>query len=127
MNRFLNIFRKVENQSDWYHSFKELYEHRDALFLNLCLHYPDDAWWSRYHSDGTEAFGWNWVVVGIGKELGSQITYHINTRDFKYWDNFRSSIKELKHAPLWDRHTSNDVVFRLKTRQFTKSNLWKNI
>lgn len=118
LNRIKNLFRKSENVSDGYHTFEELYAHRDALFLNLCLAHKDKAWWSRYHSDGTEAFGNGWVIVGIGTKPGKQITYHINTRDLLFWDNFRTEIKELDFAPLWDKHTPEDVVWRLKTKRF---------
>jgi hypothetical protein len=113
-----NLFKPIKKNSDGYHTFEELYQHRDVLFLNLCLAHKKKAWWSRRHSDGKEAFGYPWVVVGIGDKPGKQITYHINTEKFLFWSNYSNKIKELDYAPLWDRHSSDDVLFRLKTLDF---------
>lgn len=122
LNRIKNLFKKTENQSDGYHTYKELYEHRDALFLNLCLKYPEDAWWSRYHSDWKKAFGGSWVVVGIGTAPGKQITYHVDLSKLSYCDNFFNKIKEVPFAPTFDHHTSDDVLFRLFTLKLPEWN-----
>ena len=110
--------------SDGYHSIAELYDHRIALFIALCRwlklsqRCPDlmlaleDAqiavWRSKTHSDGSVMEGW--FPLGIGKVKGKQITYHL---PLSRWDetNFAET---LDCAPLFDGHTSADVLERLK-------------
>lgn len=96
--------------SDGYHTFNELYEHRCILFMKLCKHlflYTDKkVWKSKLHSDGSSFEGW--FIAGIGVEQGDQITYHL---PLKYWDAFKAT--EHNHAPLFDGHTSDDVLERL--------------
>jgi len=53
----------------------------------------------------------------MGTEPYKQITYHINTKEFGHWENFAGKIKKVDFAPTFDRHSSNDVVWRLKTLQ----------
>lgn len=89
--------------SDGYHTFDELYEHRHALFLNL-LKSNSSAWKSRAHADGSVWEGW--FIAGISEPM--QITYHLPER---LWDKF--DVKELTQSPVWDGHTSADVVDRL--------------
>ncbi len=76
--------------SDGYHTFKELYEHRIALFISLCSQLNSAAeelgkervvWKSKIHSDGTSWEGW--FMLGIFKEKGKQISYHLPN---DYWD-----------------------------------------
>jgi len=40
--------------SDGYHTFDELYEHRHWLFLSLMKMWPERAWASKLHADGTD-------------------------------------------------------------------------
>ncbi len=109
--------------SDGYHTFSELYEHRIALFIALCkkiqdFKYHGDqrnqfgsekiVWRSQAHSDGTYWEGW--FILGINKEKGEQITYHL---PIKLWD--RTNFAEtLSVAPDWDGHTPEIVLERLK-------------
>lgn len=106
--------------SDGYHTFDELYDHRITLYIALCrmlealaeetLGYPT-AWRSKRHSDGELCFGTgSQYVLGIGTEMGKQITYHI---PIERWDetNFANTLEK---APEWDGHTSADVIKRLK-------------
>lgn len=95
--------------SDGYHTFNELYEHRSALFLTLCVEIYDRAyvWRSRLHSDGSAIDGW--FVLGIGVAPGEQITYHL---PLSRWDD-ASFADELPQAPPFDGHTSADVLQRL--------------
>lgn len=97
--------------SDGYHTFGELYDHRIVLFICLCVYlYRDhDVWRSKKHSDGSEWDGW--FIMGIGREKGEQITYHLPT---SYWENTMFA-KTLDQAPEWDGHTSADVLERLKS------------
>ena len=60
--------------SDGYHTFKELYDHRIALFVALITalmqqeYHPANktCWKSKKHSDGTMLDGW--FIAGIGLE-----------------------------------------------------------
>lgn len=107
------------NTSDGYHTFNELYEHRITLFIALCnkmtflIHSMDGrgVWRSKKHSDGELAFGGDWFVLGINKEKGKQITYHL---PIEKWDDTQFA-ETLETAPEYDGHTPDDVLERLKT------------
>lgn len=106
--------------SDGYHTFGELYEHRITLFIAYCkilsnLFSPERIsgskniiWRSKLHSDGSEFKGW--FMLGIYKEKGEQITYHLPISE---WENTNFA-ETLDKAPEWDGHTSEDVLTRLK-------------
>lgn len=105
--------------SDGYHTMDELYEHRIALWIAYCKLTYDwiDAegvraenmpWRSKLHDDGSEFEGW--FVLGIGKEKGKIMTYHLPNIK---WDEV-SFAETLERAPEWDGHTSADVLERLK-------------
>ena len=104
--------------SDGYHTFDELYEHRIVLFIALCkILYADpqyqtgqkaDIWRSKLHSDGT-SFD-EWFIMGIGRNKGEQITYHL---PISKWDETEFAETREK-APEFDGHTSDDVLERLK-------------
>jgi len=103
--------------SDGYHTFDELYKHRIILYIALCRargngdHSNDlDVWRSSKHSDGEFAFNGNWFVLGINKEAGKQITYHLPN---SYWGECEFA-ETLEKAPEFDGHTSEDVLERLK-------------
>lgn len=118
--------------SDGYHTFSELYEHRIALYLALCkkINAEDElnksmrafkegfafdrnswireVWRSKLHSDGTSFDGW--FVLGVNKEEGKQITYHL---PLVKWEetNFAETLDK---APEFDGHTAHDVLERFK-------------
>ena len=105
---------KLENSndiSDGYHTFGELYEHRITLYIALCKRLRANAqnfvWRSKLHSDGTSIDGW--FVLGINKEKGEQITYHL---PLAKWEDCNFA-ENLEKAPEWDEHTSEDVLKRL--------------
>lgn len=98
--------------SDGYHTFDELYEHRHTLFIALCRELANarainPVWRSRLHADGT-MFP-DWFVMGIHKERGRQITYHLPAR--LWLDTYCA--ETLDRAPEFDDHTSTDVLQRL--------------
>lgn len=102
--------------SDGYYTFAELYEHRHALFIAFCYElnrnaeeygYESDVWRSLMHADGTMFDGW--FVMGVFREPGMQITYHLPDR---LWDR-TSFAPTLERAPEWDGHTPSDVVERI--------------
>jgi len=108
----VNIQKKsVEDTSDGYHTFKELYEFRKLY--NACLF---NEWYkqgkynvhkSYKHSDGEECFGGGWFVVQATLPAG-QITNHYKNSD---WALF--TCEERRKADKWDGHSAQDVTKRL--------------
>lgn len=100
-----------KDQSDGYHTFRELYEHRYWLWIRLCESENDhceEVWRARLHSDGTmfkDSF-----VLGINTSPGKQMTYHLPLR---LWEHCEFAYT-LERAPEYDGHTSDDVLERLK-------------
>src|SRR5438552_1256739 len=104
---------------DGYHTFDDLYDHRHTLFIALCKAFYKDPqyqlgqkaeiWCSKNHSDGSYYEGW--FILGMGKEAGKQITYHLPAR---FWNEVCEFAEVLEKAPEWDGHTSQDVLARLK-------------
>jgi len=105
--------RKVdENTSDGYHTFKELYEHRHALFCALSKMYNGMKIKSRLHDNGTMYDGW--FVAGIATDVGL-IDYHL---PISWWDKFEG--EEHERFITFDGHTPNDVLQRLKSFEVKK-------
>jgi len=109
---------------DGYHTFDELYEHRYTLFIALCKSLTEHrklamdvekvmiryatAWRSKLQSDGQMYDGY--FIIGIGKDEGYQMTYHL---PIKYWDECDFA-ETLDKAPEYDGHSSDDVLERLR-------------
>ena len=112
----------TECDCDGYHTFGELYEHRIALYIAFCKSCETmdsiqdsfrqkklfEVWRSKLHADGTSFEGW--FLLGIFKEKGKQITYHLPNDK---WDEV-SFAETLDRGPEFDNHTSNNVLERLK-------------
>lgn len=103
--------------SDGDHTFNDLYNHRCTLFLSLMRvmnekgadYGVNNVWYSRTHADG-EVWD-NYLIVGMSTPYG-ECTYHV--REDHFLPCLQSAnITELDHAPEWDGHNSNDVLFRL--------------
>lgn len=92
--------------SDGYHTFNELYHHRAVLFSVIVKAFPDKAWKSKKHHDGTMYDGM--FIVGIDTPHG-QAAYHYDIDP--YWDMFRCP--ELECAPEWDGHTPEEAIDRI--------------
>ena len=92
--------------SDGYHTFNELYHHRAVLFSVIVANYPDKAWKSKKHHDGTMYAGM--FIVGIDTPDG-QATYHYDINP--YWDMFKCRV--LDNAPEWDGHTPAQTIERI--------------
>lgn len=127
-NNYILLTKKVSPAfsagaiSDGYHTFDELYEHRIVNFIALCrtcdmlnevafgTDYEPRAyvWRSKKHSDDSEWDGW--FILGINKELGKQITYHL---PISKWEETEFA-ETLDKAPEFDGHTSADVLERIK-------------
>lgn len=111
VNNLIRIFGvDTTKVSDGCHTFQELYDHRCMLYITLLNFLPEKyyIWKSRKHDDGSTWDGW--FILGIGKEKGQQITYHLPE---KYW-NLCDFVVELNKAPVFDGHKSEDVLERLK-------------
>ena len=131
------VVKETGKVSDGYHTFDELYDHRITLFIALCRivatmpiavlsavydykkltayvnrpldqRNPFHPWRSKLHHDGTSWDGW--FIMGMGKENGKQISYHI---PLSRWDE-TAFAETLDRAPEWDGHTPDDVIQRLK-------------
>lgn len=105
--------------SDGFHTFDELYDHRITLFVALCKFIADDknnpvavrrllVWRSKLHGDGTMFK--DQFILGIGKEKGKQITYHL---PLERWDETEFA-ETLEKGPEFDGHSPADVLERLK-------------
>jgi len=106
-----------ECDCDGYHTFDELYDHRISLYIALCKSLNSDdeyyqVWRSKKHSDGELCFGTGTqFIMGIGKKVGEQISYHI---PIERW-NETDFAESLEIAPEFDGHSSDDVITRLKS------------
>lgn len=94
--------------SDGYHTFNELYAHRVRLFSTLMCAYPDQAWWSYLHHDGSKWDGW--ILAGIDTPAGP-VTYHLPVSEVPMLPEGT----ELARGKEWDGHTAADVLERLKS------------
>lgn len=92
----------VDEISDGYHTFNDLYEQRLILSAALAKNNPK-AWKSKLHEDGEVPFGGGWFIMGFETADGSY-TYHYELKD---WDLFQC--EELERGKPWDGHTSKDV------------------
>ena len=104
--------------SDGYHTFNELYHHRAVLFSVIVKVFPDHAWKSRKHHDGTMYDGM--FIVGIETPDG-QATYHYDIEP--YWDMFQC--KELEYAPEWDGHTPAQAIDRIGKLEPVRHGRWQ--
>lgn len=109
--KYLTYEGDVENASDGYHTFKELYEYRmlynAAFFNSLAKMGSIGVYKSKNHSDGTVCFDGTWFIVIAILPTG-QITNHY---ELKYWDLF--DIPEVERPVVYDGHTPQDVANRL--------------
>lgn len=93
------------NVSDGYHTFNELYGHRNTLFSVLSSVFWQLSWKTRKDKDGNEIEGW--FIAGIETPVG-QVTYHLPD---EYWHKI--SVVEIERNENFDGHDSFDVIERL--------------
>lgn len=96
--------KNIEDLSDGFHTFKQLYFQRMMLFAAIVKQNKDKAWKSFRHEDGELCFGGGWFIVGVDTPEGSY-TYHYEA---KYFDLFDCDI--LDYGKHWDGHTEKDVT-----------------
>ena len=94
--------------SDGHHTFSELYEHRHLLFINLMLSHPQLSWRAYLNDDGTYNEG---MFLGGMKLPSGQVSYHLPLRFWPRLDN--RGIETTNRAPVWDGHSTQDVIQRL--------------
>lgn len=99
--------------SDGYHTFNELYEHRNLLFIALCMQVTEDCYFVKDHFEG-------WDIVLFDSAPG-QISYHIPAK-YRYLYAHRIEEKS-KNAHTWDGHTPSDVIKRLES--FAQEGIWR--
>lgn len=120
---FDTLFEKgrVNEISDGYHTFDELYEFRklyNAGFFNgLVESNSVKVYKSKKHYDGELCFGGGWFIVVAELPTG-QISNHYKEKD---WDLFKIPEVEKSLIPF-DGHTSTDVIQRLKDYILLKYN-----
>ena len=92
-----------KSQSNRWHTLDKLNEHQTILFSLVLLVYKSKAWRSKLHADRT-MFD-DYFIVGVDTDEG-QFSYYCR---MKYWHLF-DYVKELSTAPVYDNHTSKEVV-----------------
>lgn len=102
----------VGELSDGYHTFDELYEHRNVLFCNYIsrMKTSRDVWKSKRNADGSTWDGW--FVAGIS----DIITYHM---PLSMWD--MCDVPEIS-VGKWNKHTAADALWNLKHIQYLALN-----
>lgn len=95
---------EIDDLSDGFHTFRQLYYQRMMLFAALVRQNKDRAWKSLRHEDGELCFGGGWFIVGIDTPEGSY-TYHYENNYYSLFD-----CEELERGKHWDGHTEKDVT-----------------
>jgi len=113
MDNKLTLPCEVENVSDGYHTFKELYEFRKiynaTLFNEWAKQGKYEVHKSKKHNDGELCFGGGWFIVVAVLPTG-QISNHYELKD---WDLFQcEEVEKAKYE--FDGHTPQNVLERLK-------------
>jgi hypothetical protein len=120
LSKFLKELHKskkisIAEISDGYHTFSELYEHRNLLFITVARLFSENnayVWKSVRDKYGKNTN--RWFVLGIDymppseKKL-MQITYHLPMSLWSFC-KFASTVPK----SLWNGHDSKDVIVQLK-------------
>lgn len=92
------------------HTFTDLYDHRNMLFLNLCKMYPyGDVWKTRHHETGKPEMPEGFFLVGVETPDG-RLSYHMKVED--HWE-YTWWIQEIDESPAWDG-VKGGTISRLK-------------
>ena len=105
MNNILTLPCDTSSVSDGHHTFCDLYDHRNMLWLLVLKHYPDIAF--KTHRDENDVKEEDYFIAGLNTSFG-QLTYHIPDI---YWQYL--NVKELPKNEDYDNHTPEDVLTRL--------------
>lgn len=92
----------IQDNHDGYHTFRELYNCRHALYLALANSRPDIF----FKSEKNNHFeGWFLVWGDLGSDIG-QVSFHLPN---SWYEDFKLQIKDCQY----DGHNTNDVIARL--------------
>lgn len=112
ITHWLEEVKDNNDLSDGQHTMRELYDHRITLFIALCkeiygnpVYQTHNEIWKMPPVDG-------WFLMGIGKEKGKQITYHLPEGK---WNETQFCQVITQSDYEFDGHNSSDVLERLKT------------
>lgn len=99
------IYKVVNGElSDGYHTFSDIYRHRNLLFINMCLASPEKCVWADHQE-------WDSAVLVYNAPAG-QISYHISYDQVPF---ILHKIKEVKFGEHgWDGHNPRNVLERLE-------------
>lgn len=92
----------MKDISDGYHTFEDLYMHRRVLSSIIFSMFPQYAWKSWKHEDGTmfdDSFITGVSIPGVG-----DYSYHYHN---EFWDEF--DVQEVEFAPVYDGHKPEDI------------------
>lgn len=95
--------KRMKSVTDQYHTFGDLYYHRQILSKIIFETYSEHGWKSLKHSEGDMFEGS--FIVGVAIPGVGDYSYHYPLKD---WDNF--NLKELEYAPKYDGHKPEDIV-----------------
>lgn len=115
----------VNQISDGYHTFKELYDFRKmynaVLFNEWAAQGKYNVHKSIRHSDGKYCFdsGGEWFIV-VAELPAGQISNHYKIED---WDLFQCEAKDRALLP-YDGHTAQDVLQRLESLALDQKKGW---
>lgn len=104
----LEIECEVEKKSDGFHTFADLYQHRNLLFIALMMSNPDISWRANVHNDGGHYEGF--FIAGMHLPTGD-ISYHLPVEMWNLLDS--KNIRTSQRSPKWDGHSPSDVLDRL--------------
>lgn len=101
----------TEEISDWYHTFKELYQYRRVYNAMLVNEFAKQKLYNVHksykHSEWDDCFGGGWFVVQMTLPTG-QISNHYKN---EHWDEFKC--EERERAWEWDWHTPQEALQRM--------------
>jgi len=113
--KFFDDNPSMGSLSDGYHTFDELYDHRNLLFINLCIEkmreysqgeeWVDNCTWWKFDPNTK-----GWFILTLEKEKGRQISYHIQEKYLPLVKAAKIPNKEI----AFDGHNSKDVLVRLE-------------
>lgn len=114
-NTAVNLFIRLQKNvwgteatkiiSDGYHTFSELYEHRNKLFINLMNLLSNgefNVWKSHRHTDNEQCEA-GWFIAGYDDKL----SYHL---PMEYWDKVNVPVVD---KSLWDGSSSQEQCERM--------------
>lgn len=93
---------EFDDITDGAHTFNDLYHERMKLTSKLFNLFPEYAWKTFSHSDGSIWDGY--FIVGVSIPEVGDYTYHYQT---EFWDEFK--VQVIDKAPEYDGHTTLDV------------------